>query len=155
MSNYEKMKNNIAIRFLQYNQEDMIQKFDLEHDEMYLYIFFVGRIYRINRITGSVSWSNDSFHTEEKADYNETMTIYDVLCYSRENCHLANEWVNVRSLSSIYGGSLAKEGDFLKMLENILTEKPINWLMPVKRFVEEKQIKETLLMSWICFLSFR
>ena len=40
MSNYEKMKNNIAIRFLQYNQEDMIQKFDLEHDEMYLYIFF-------------------------------------------------------------------------------------------------------------------
>lgn len=114
MSNYEKMKNNMAIRFLQYNQEDMIQKFDLEHDEMYLYIFFVGRIYRINRVSGSVSWLNDSFHTEEKADYNETMTIYDVLCYSKENCHIANEWVNIRSLSAVHGGSLAKIGDFFE-----------------------------------------
>lgn len=32
---------------------------------------------------------------EEKADYNEVMTIYDVLCYSKENCHLADEWATV------------------------------------------------------------
>ncbi|MDC7288452.1 DUF3786 domain-containing protein [Blautia schinkii] len=111
-SNYEKMKNSMADVFLHYDQESMIQKFGLAHDENYLYISFVGREYRIDRADGQVSWSKDSFQTEETAGYNEVMTIYDVLCYSRENCHLANEWVNISSLSAVKGGSLAKEGDF-------------------------------------------
>lgn len=59
-----------------------------------------------------MSWSEDAFQTEEKADYNEAMTIYDVLCCSREDCHLAFEWVNVKSLSSVRGGTLEKGSDF-------------------------------------------
>ena len=42
------------------------------------------------------------------------MTIYDVLCYSKENCHLADEWVNVGSLASVQGGTLAKGNDFFQ-----------------------------------------
>ena len=100
--------------FLQYDQEKMIQKFALEHDKNYIYIPFVGRRYRIDRLDGTVSWSKDFFQTEEKADYNEVMTIYDVLCYSKENCHLADEWVNVGSLASVQGGTLAKGNDFFQ-----------------------------------------
>ena len=37
-SNYEKMKNDMAAVFLQYDQERMIQKFRLEQDSEYLYI---------------------------------------------------------------------------------------------------------------------
>ena len=37
-------------------------------------------------------WSNDAFETVYEANYNETMTIYDVLCYSKDGCHLANEF---------------------------------------------------------------
>nr|WP_305146751.1 DUF3786 domain-containing protein [Blautia marasmi] len=92
----------------------MIQKFALEHDKNYIYIPFVGRRYRIDRLDGTVSWSKDFFQTEEKADYNEVMTIYDVLCYSKENCHLADEWVNVGSLASVQGGTLAKGNDFFQ-----------------------------------------
>lgn len=114
ISNYEKMKNDMAAVFLQYDQEKMILKFALEHDKNYIYIQFVGRRYRIDRLTGSVSWSNDLFQTEEKADYNEVMTIYDVLCYSKENCYFANEWVNVGSLAAIQGGTLAKGNDFFQ-----------------------------------------
>ena len=95
VSNYEKMKDSMAGKFLQYDQEEIIQKFLLEHDSKYIYIQFVGRRYRINRLTGAISWSKDHFQTEEKAGYNEAMTIYDVLCYSKKNCHLANEWVNI------------------------------------------------------------
>lgn len=111
-SNYEKMKNSMADVFLHYNQESMIQKFDMAHDENYLYISFIGRDYRINRGDGQVSWSKNSFQTEKTAGYNEVMTIYDVLCYSKENCHLANEWVNISSLSSVQGGNLTKGSDF-------------------------------------------
>lgn len=113
-SNYEKMKDDMASVFLEYDQEKMIRKFSLEHDENYLFIFFTGRRYRIHRHTGAVSWSKDSFQTEEKADYNEAMTIYDVLCYSKEHCHLAGEWVNVGSFSAVRGGTLAKAGNFFQ-----------------------------------------
>lgn len=60
MSNYETMKDRMSSHFLEYDQEKMIRKFALEHDEKYLYIFFVGRKYRINRITGGITclWMN-------------------------------------------------------------------------------------------------
>ena len=67
MSNYETMKDRMSSHFLEYDQEKMIRKFALEHDEKYLYIFFVGRKYRINRITGGITWSVDEFQTEENA----------------------------------------------------------------------------------------
>lgn len=111
-SNYEKMKNDMSKEFLRYDQKIMIEKFSLEYDEKFIYITFVARNYRINRVDGKVTWSNDSFQTENAADYNEVMTIYDVLCYSKADCHLKNEWVNIRSLSSIQGGSLTKGSDF-------------------------------------------
>ena len=85
ISNYEKMKNEMSGVFLQYDQEKMIRKFGLEHDDNSLYIFCLNRKYRIDRLTGQVSWSEDEIQTEKKADYNEAMTIYDVLCYSKED----------------------------------------------------------------------
>lgn len=123
ISNYEKMKNEMAGAFLQYDQEKMIQKFELIHDEDFLYIWFLNRKYRIDRLTGQVSWSKDAFHTEEKADYNEAMTIYDVLCYSKEGCCLAHEWANVESLASIQGGTLKKGGGFYQHAGNNFTGK--------------------------------
>ncbi len=111
-SNYDKMKDEMSEVFLRYDQHSMIQKFALEHDENNLYLLFLNRKYRVNRFTGRVTWSKDSFQTVEDADYNEVMTIYDVLCYSKENCCLAHEWVNTGSLSTVQGGTLVKGGDF-------------------------------------------
>ena len=42
------------------------------------------------------------------------MTIYDVLCYSKKNCCLANEWINIGSLSAVQGGTLAKGSNFFQ-----------------------------------------
>lgn len=114
ISNYEKMKNDMADVFLKYDQEEMIRKFSLESNQKYLFIHFAGKKYRIHRFTGAVSWSKDSFQTEEKAGYNEVMTIYDVLCYSKKNCCLANEWINIGSLSAVQGGTLAKGSNFFQ-----------------------------------------
>lgn len=110
ISNYEVMKNQMAHAFLQYNQENIIRKFHLKQDDQYLYIRFLEREYRINRLDGSVTWGENG----QAADYNEAMTIYDVLCYSKEGCHPAHEWVNLSSLSSIQGGSLSRKGNFFQ-----------------------------------------
>lgn len=103
----------MAGKFLQYDQEEIIQKFLLEHDSKYIYIQFVGRRYRINRLTGAISWSKDHFQTEEKAGYNEAMTIYDVLCY------------------------LKKKMIFFKVLENMIIGKPKFWHKRVRLSMEK------------------
>jgi hypothetical protein len=100
-SNYEVMKNRMSSEFLKYDQENMIRKFSLPYDEGYIYIRFVEREYRINRQTGAVTWSENDFQTETEADYNEAMTIYDVLCSSKENCIPAGTFCPTDSLKGV------------------------------------------------------
>lgn len=103
ISNYEISKRRVQGEFLKYDQEKMIQKFALRFDENYLYINFIGHLYRINRHTGLVEWSEDDFVTCVEGDFNEALTIYDLLCDSKDECQAANDYINLRSLSSIQG----------------------------------------------------
>ncbi len=151
-SNYEKMKNSVNDSFLQYDQENMIRKFSLQHDSNYLYITFIGRTYRINRHTGIIHWSDDHFQTTHDADYNEVMTIYDVLCYSKENCHLAHEFVKFsvpfpRSEPEI---SLQMTA-FSNALPIPLTRKQQPYAMPVKIFPGNHFPKAMLHMNYSYF----
>ena len=99
LTNYEIMRNSMRSEFVKYDQKKMIEKFNLNHDENYIYIEFVKRNYRIGKNTGLVEWSDDGFQKQiEEADYNESMTIYDVLCYSKENCRLAGRFCPVNML---------------------------------------------------------
>jgi hypothetical protein len=125
INNYDKTKISMAHVFLQYDQAAMIHKYSLEYDSDWLYITFVNRIYRINRKTGNVQWSDHNFETVYESDYNETMTIYDVLCYSKDGCHLANEFVNINSLSTIMTGNLSQNSGFFKNIADFFNGKTI------------------------------
>lgn len=96
-------------RFLEYDQEQMIRHYDLKHDADWLYLGFVGRQYRISRSTGAAQWSECGFETEgadvHPASYNEAMTIYDILCYARADCHLSGRFCPVNSLEGVVHGS--------------------------------------------------
>ena len=119
MSNYENMKRQMQKEFVKYDQDKMIEKFQLPSDAEYLYIKFLGHTYRIDRSGGEVSWSDDNFMHVNEADYNEAMTIYDVLCYSKEHCKSSGEFVNMQSLSSIQGGSLPVGSGLFQEIEKI------------------------------------
>ena len=108
-NNYETMRDQMAGTFLHYNQEAMIQKFSLKHAADFLYIRFVGREYRIDRHSGAVSWEDTDSKTVYPADYNAAMTIYDVLCCSKENCRASGEMVSIESCASVQGGSLSSQ----------------------------------------------
>jgi hypothetical protein len=100
-SNYDQMRDQMERHFLDYSQEEIIRKYALSHDADYLYLSFIGRPYRISRTTGRTEWSEDGFQTPIHADYNETMTIFDVLCYAKENCHLSGNFVTLDHLKGI------------------------------------------------------
>lgn len=111
-SNYEQMKLQMQEQFLKYDQGTMIRRFDLEHDADYLYLRFVGRLYRVMRRTGRVEWTEDDFASVGEADYNEAMSIYDVLCCSKEGCRLSGELVAVNNLPGIVAGARSGNGMF-------------------------------------------
>lgn len=111
-SNYEQMKIQMQDHFLDYDQETMIRRFSLQADEAYLYLNFLGRPYRVSRINGRVEWSEDGFIQANTADYNEAMSIFDVLCCSKEGCSLSGEFVSVNNLPGIVAGARSGSGMF-------------------------------------------
>lgn len=100
-NNYKTMCNQARSYFLNFDQDEMIRKFDLEHDDEYLYIRFCGRPYRIGRRTGIAEWSENQFRTFTMGDYNECMTIYDILCYCKPDRSLSGEYAPSSSLKGI------------------------------------------------------
>lgn len=92
------MRDQMETEFLHYDQEKMIRKYELEHDRSYLYLTFVGRRCRINRSSGRVEWTEDHFVHAVHADYNISMTIFDVLCYAKDDCCLSGRFVPVSQL---------------------------------------------------------
>lgn len=98
LSNYEITRNKMREKFTEYDQEKMIKKFSLRNDGNYLYLTFMCHEYRINRNTGMVEWSDNDFESVNEADFNESMTIYDVLCYSKDDCHLSGNYCSVNML---------------------------------------------------------
>lgn len=101
ISNYEVTKRKMQKHFLDYDQEKMIEKFGLAHDDAYLYILFAGRSYRISRQTGLVEWSEDAFLEVNEGNYNEAMSIYDLLCCSQPDCRLSGDYVTCKSLPGV------------------------------------------------------
>ena len=65
-SNYQIMQGQMAERFLQYNQEQMTEKFQLPCDENYIYVTFVSSLYRINRQTGEIQVQEPERKTGER-----------------------------------------------------------------------------------------
>lgn len=102
-NNYDYTREKIRPKFLEYDQENMIHRFSLKHDDKFLWVPFAGATYQISRTTGEVkklSPGNPHLPVED-ADYEETLSIYDALCYGRENAVLGENWCLVNSLPGV------------------------------------------------------
>ena len=101
MSNYDQMLEAARKLFLGYDQSTMVKKFHLEQDETYLYLSFVGLPYRIEKATGTIQWMDENGQPHA-AGFNDGMAIYDILCYSKPNCHLSGQFGPINSVASSY-----------------------------------------------------
>ena len=114
LSNYEIMRNQMRGEFLKYDQEKMIRKYSLKNDPDYLYLNFVLRKYRINRKNGVIEWSDNCFMDCIEANYNESMTIYDVLCYAKNTCSLSGRFCSLSMLKGTVKSSIPGYNMFQK-----------------------------------------
>ena len=81
MDNYEKQVYTGRELFLKYNQDKLIEKYGLKHDEEYLYLKYIETEYRINRRNGAIEYATGEEWTDCR-EYTVVMTIYDFLCCS-------------------------------------------------------------------------
>lgn len=112
-SNYEKMKRQMQGEFLKYNQDEMIKRFNIDADERDLMVDFMGGICRIARKTGFVECSYMDIDEFREADYNEAMTLYDLLCWSKPDAVPSGQFVNMKSISKMHStASIGNSGFF-------------------------------------------
>lgn len=100
-SNYDQMLENARKLFLTYDQAAMVEKFHLEQDGRYLYLPFAGLPYRIERATGKLQWMDEA-DCPHAAGFNDGMTVYDILCWSRPDCSLSGQYGPINSVASSY-----------------------------------------------------
>ena len=111
MDNYEKQVYTGRKLFLKYDQDKLIEKYGLKHDEEYLYLKYIGTEYRIDRGNGAIEYVADDEWTDCR-EYTIVMTIYDFLCCSGQEVlpPLTGQWqpvsrfVTVKQACTCLGG---------------------------------------------------
>lgn len=113
LSNYEIAKQKVQEQFPQYNHKEIAEKLKIPLENGFLYLEFLSRNYRVDCRSGSVEWSENDFADRVEADFNEVMTIYDILCYSKTDAAPSNEFALIQRLSTVQNAaSYAGEGAF-------------------------------------------
>ncbi len=99
----------IQNRFLGYDQDKMIQLFQLKHDENSIFIDFLGRTYRIDRASGLM------YDGGRQASIDETVSVYELLTNSEHVPYLTGKWESIASLcTNTTDTSLGRYIDYLK-----------------------------------------
>ncbi len=91
--NYQISRDRAQAYFLRFDQQTLIDTWQLAHDEACLNVSFLGRIYRICRKTGSVLRPDGS-----EADFEESLSIFDLLCHNGKNKCFSGQFAPVNSL---------------------------------------------------------
>lgn len=80
--------------FLSYDQQKLIHRCRLRHDEEFLYTTFLSDAYRICRKTGDMERLQGGMWVDGNS-FGEVMTILDWLCDSRSDRYITGRWVNL------------------------------------------------------------
>lgn len=99
ISNYDLARDQARELFLTYDISPMVKKYGLSQDADFTYITFLSTDYRISRKSGLVERLGSG--TAIEANFEESLTIYDILCYAREDASLSGEFCSVMQLDGI------------------------------------------------------
>lgn len=107
-NNYQIQAQQAKARFLTYDQQRLIEKFRLEHDEWYFYVNFLCKRYRIDRRTGDME-RREGTVWQDANSYEEVMTLLDMLCDSREDRWISGRWKNMQSFGLQFHQNLLED----------------------------------------------
>ena len=91
--NYQFSRDRAQAYFLRFDQQALVDAWNLRHDEQYLYPDFLGRPYRICRKTGCVFRPDG-----QEAGFEESLSLFDLLCHESPRKTLSGSFAPVNSL---------------------------------------------------------
>lgn len=106
--NYRIQAEQAKQRFLGYDQQAIIRKLKLRHDESYLYAPMLGQLHRIHRTTASLERLSEGQWVDANS-FGEVMTFLDLLCDSREDRYLRLEWKNLQDFGLMFHRNLLED----------------------------------------------
>ncbi len=112
MNNYEKMQEAARLRFLKYEFDKLCAHAAIRAEEGGLKFRFLGQECYVNRGTGEILIQG------RKANFVESLTVYDWLCDRKKDAVAANEFCTVNSLPGVLvsGGTLGLTGNSIAPL---------------------------------------
>ncbi len=99
VSNYDITRDKAQKQFLTYDIAPMVQKYGLSQDTDFTYISFLQSEYRISRQTGCVERLTGKIPIQ--AGFEESMTLFDVLCYAKKDATPAGQFSSVMQLDGV------------------------------------------------------
>ncbi len=110
-------RNNYAIaaaqareRFAGYDHEALARKLNIRLDEEYLYPVMLSHPYRIHRRTGDI-FRLDGGEWVEANGFDESLTLLDLVCDSRESRSISGQWKNMSSFGHQFHQTLLERAD--------------------------------------------
>lgn len=108
--NYKIQMQQAKMLFLSYDQQELIQRCRLRHDERYLYTMLLSQEYRICRASGDMQRLRDGRWIDANT-FHEVMIILDWLCDSREDRYITGRWINLVNHGHYFHRRLQEEAD--------------------------------------------
>lgn len=93
--------------FITYEQEKLIAKLKLAHDESYLYPVMFSETYRIHRKTGNIDRQTESGWVDANS-FGEVMVLLDLVCDSREDRFPTGKWKNMTDFGLMFHRNLTE-----------------------------------------------
>lgn len=93
LDNYQIQAAKAKKLFLAYDQQEMIDRCQLQFDESFLYIKLLSDPYRIDRRTGDMERLCGGVWVDGNS-FNEVMTVLDWLCDSKDGRYISGRWIN-------------------------------------------------------------
>ena len=108
INNYLIQAQQAKARFLTYDQEKLIRKFNLQADDAFLYMTLLYKQYRLSRTTGDLErLEGESW--QDANTFEELLTLLDLLCDSRDDRWLTNRWQNMQTFGLQFHQNLLEE----------------------------------------------
>lgn len=95
-------------RFLSYDQEKLIAKLNLKQDADYLYVRLFSTDYRIDRKNGDL-FRREGDAWQDANTFEESLTLLDLVCDSREDRFLSGQWKNMQSFGLQFHQNLLED----------------------------------------------
>lgn len=119
MDNYARALEYARKLFMNWDQQKLITRCRLRHDENYLYLNFLGEPWQIERVSGTAQ--RVFADTIANANFSEGLSIYDYLCGETPFPPLSGRFCPVNALPHV-AQSNPNTGDFHQKYANFLQE---------------------------------